>query len=562
MEYNLPNPEDNIQITKELLDNHLKITNGKVVTRFPPEPNGYLHLGHAKAMYINFNYAKSKSGICYMRFDDTNPEKESQEYIDSILSDVSWLGHKPYKITHTSDYLDQLYNFGIQLIKNDKAYICELDSTTMREQRHNCIDSPYRNRPIEESLKLFDEMKNGKYGENVMTLRLKCNMKSPNPNMRDMVACRVISNENSKLSSNIFFTYDFSHPIVDSLENITHSLCSMEFQTRNELYKWVCDSLKIYKAPQIEYSRLHITHTILSKRKLIELVNNKIVTGWDDPRMPTLQGLRRRGYTAEALNDFCKRIGLSIATTAKVINYELLEECLRQDLDVKAPRAMAIFNPLKVILINVPTDTIQTISALNFPNLGEKSATHKINVGNVIYIDRDDFRVQDSPKYFRLAPNKIVRLKYFGLIKCVDLDQLISSNKNKSIEYDESLGNMNFDEIYCELLPNDYVLPSNQKRVRGTINWVSDIDHYKIEVMKYDHLFPKVLNKSVEWKSQLNMNSKTVINAMVDKSVIDKENTKFQFERVGYFSIDPATTNEKIVMNMITSLKENKDKHL
>lgn len=543
MEFNLPHPANNIQINPELLEKHLNETGGKVVTRFPPEPNGHLHLGHAKAIFINFTFANSDNGKCYLRLDNTNPLKETQEYIDSIIEDVEWLGYKPYKITSTLDYSDQLMEYAKKLIQCDKAYICELDSKTMREQRYNCIESPYRNRPINESLKLFEEMIQGKHKENSMTLRLKCDMKSNNPNMRDLVAYRILTTEHNQQKYNICPTYDYSHPIVDSIENITHSLCSIEFQTRNDLYRWIPETIGIYRPPQIEYSRLNITHTVLSKRKLIELVNGGIVDGWDDPRMPTIKGLRRKGYTPEAINDFCKRIGISLATSAGVINYKLLEECLRQDLDAKAPRVMAILNPLKVIIINMKENEVNEAVALDFPNLGVTSPTHKINVGKIVYIDKEDFRMEDSPKYYRLAPNKIVRLKYFGLIKCV--------------------GMMTHDgltpiEIHVELLPKDY---KPEKRVQGTINWVSEIDHCQVEVRKYEHLFPEELNNMSDWKNQLNPNSKTIISVMTDQSIKNaKVYDKFQFERIGYFCVDPDTTDNKMVMNLTVSLKESKDK--
>lgn len=537
----LPDIRSNIQLNPLLLEKHLKETNGMIITRFPPEPNGYLHLGHAKAIFINFTFAKSKNGICYLRLDDTNPLKETQEYVDSIIEDVKWLGHKPYKITNTSDYNDQLYDYAIQLIKMNKAYVCESNKETIKKQRMDDIESIYRNRPIEESLKLFEEMTQGKHKEGSMVLRLKSDTKSGNPNMKDLVAYRIFPINTSKYNG--FFTYDFSHPIVDSLENITHSLCSMEFQTRNELYRWVTETLGIYAPPQIEYSRLNITHTVLSKRKLIELVNDNIIEGWDDPRMPTIKGLRRRGYTAEAINDFCERIGLSLATSSSTIKYELLEECLRQDLEKKAPRVMAIINPLKIIITNISNNDNIEVLALDFPNLGNSSAKHKINVGNIVYIDKDDFRLIDVPNYFRLAPNKIVRLKYLGLIKC----------------YDVKINSLNeVAELYCELLPSDF---KPEKRVQGTINWISEIDHCEIEIRKYDHLFPEKLDMNKEWKQQLNSNSKIIINIMTDTSIKNNKIDKFQFERIGYFSVDPDTTNDKIVMNMITPLKENKDKH-
>ncbi|QKF94353.1 glutaminyl-tRNA synthetase [Fadolivirus algeromassiliense] len=525
-----------------LLDNYPKIE-GKVITRFPPEPNGYLHLGHAKAIFTNFMFAKYNNGHCYLRLDDTNPLNEKKEYTDSIIEDVKWLGYEPYKITYTLDYYDKLYEYAKELILKNKAYVCELDREKMQKDRYDGIESPFRNRPINESLKLFEEMKDGKYKEGKMTLRLKGDMKSNNPNMRDLVAYRILKSEYIKLKYNVYPTYDYSHPIVDSLENITHSLCSMEFQTRNDLYRWIPETLGIYRPPQIEYARLNITNTVLSKRKLIELVNDNIVSGWDDPRMPTIKGLRRRGYTPEALNDFCKRIGMSIGTSAGMVNYKLLEECLRQDLDIRAPRVMAIMNPLKVKILNMKENEIITVNALDYPNLGEKSTTHPINVGDTVYIDREDFRMEDSPKYFRLAPNKIVRLKYLGLVKCIGVQ---SKDNNNPIE------------IYVELLPKDF---KPEKRVQGTINWVSEIDHLNVEVRKYDHLFPEVMDDNKEWKSQLNLNSRSVMNIKTDTSIRSgKVFDKYQFERIGYFCIDLDTTNDLIVMNQTVGLKEDKNK--
>lgn len=545
MEFNLPEPTENIQPNPNLLVKHLQETGGKIVTRFPPEPNGYLHIGHAKAMFINFTFAKSKDGMCYMRFDDTNPYKEKQEYIDSILEDVKWMGHVPYRVTYTSDYFDQLYDYAVRMITIDKAYVCELDDETMRKNRYDCIDSPYRNRPTEESLRLFSEMREGKHKEGSMTLRMKGDMQSNNPNMRDLVAYRILFKEHPRTGNKwkVYATYDYSHPIVDSLENITHSLCSIEFQTRNELYRWIPETLNIYRPPQIEYSRLNITHTVLSKRKLIELVNDKIVDGWDDPRLPTIKGLRRKGYTPEAINDFCKRIGVSLGVSAGTVNYKLLEECLRQDLDTKAPRVMAIMNPLKITIMNIKDNEIITVHALDFPNSDTNKNNHEIKVGRVVYIDREDFRMEDSPKYFRLAPNKIVRLKYLGLVNCFGVH---TNGENEPVN------------IYVELLPTDY---KPAKRVQGTINWVSEIDHLNVEVRKYDHLFPEELDGNKEWKDQLNKNSKSVMNIMTDTSIRNaKPFDKFQFERIGYFCVDPDTTNNKIVMNATVSLKENKDK--
>lgn len=547
MNFNFSDPKDNVQISNDLLEKHLNETKCKIVTRFPPESNGFLYLGHAKAMNINFGFAKAKNGICYLRFDDTNPAKERQEYIDSILEDMLFLGHVPYRVTYTSDYFDILYENALKLIKTGKAYVDELDQETMQKQRYNKIESPYRNRSIDESLKLFDEMKNGLHKENSIVLRLKIDMNDDNPNMRDPVAYRILFKNHPRTGNKwcIYPSYDYSHPIVDSLENITHSLCSIEFQIRNKLYKWIPDALNIYKAPQIEYSRLNISHTVLSKRKLIQLVENNIVDGWDDPRLPTIKGLKRKGYTANSINEFCNRIGISVGISSQtLVNYELLEECLRHDLEDKTPRVMAIINPLKVIITNLSDDHKIMINALDFPNLKEKSTTHLINVRNVVYIEKDDFRMQDSPNYFRLAPNKIVRLKYFGLIKCNDV---IKDNNN------------NITELHVELLPVDY---NPCKRIKGTINWISDIDHSLVEIRKYDHLFPKQLNDSKEWLSQLNMNSKEIITVMTDNFVLNtKPYTKFQFERIGYFLVDPDTSDKKIVMNMITALKQSNYKN-
>lgn len=525
----------------------------QIITRFPPEPSGYLHLGHAKAMFVSFNFAKKNSGLCYMRFDDTNPIKEKQEYIDSILEDLKWLCHEPYKITYTSDYFDQLYECAINMIKNDKAYVCELNSEDMQKQRYDSVESPYRNRPINDSLKLFNEMKEGKHAEGSITLRLKGDMKSNNTNMRDMVAYRILFREHPKTGNkyNIYPTYDFSHPIVDYLEKISHSFCSSEFQSRNELYNWIISSLYIKDLPntkdhipiQIEYCKLNVTHTVLSKRKLIQLVNNNIVSGWDDPRMSTIRGLRRRGYTANAINDFCQRIGTSIGTSCASVNYNLLEACLRYDLEDKAPRIMAVMNPLKVNIINVKN--ITEVFVLDFPTLGELSSKHKINVGNTVYIDKDDFRLVDSKDYFRLAPNKIVRLKYFGLIKCVNYKLDINNCVH---------------ELDVELLDKNY---KPEKRVKGTINWVSDINKYDIEVRKYDHLFPQELDPNKDFIEQINTNSLTILNVMVDSSIKDaKINDKFQFERIGYINIDQDSTCDKIIANLSVFLKEDKNKNI
>ena len=541
--FELTDPFKNKQLNYRLLYEHLKKTGGKVVTRFPPEPNGYLHLGHAKAMFINFKYAEHKNGFCYLRLDDTNPLKETQDYVNSILTDVTWLGHKLFKITFSSDYFDQLIFYAKELIKKNKAYVCQLDRDTLQKERHEGIESMFRNRSTEESLKLFEEMVEGRYKDGEMTLRLKIDMKHNNHNMRDPVAYRIMHIDHYRTQNKykIYPTYEYSHPIIDSLENITHSLCSMEFIGRNELYKWILDELEIYKPPQIEYSRINISNTILSKRKLIELVNDKIVCGWDDPRMPTIIGLKRKGYTAESINDFCKRVGVHFGMNNSVIDYSLLEECLRQDLDFRAPRVMAVLDPLKVNIINLNED-LKYADVLDFPNFKERSTVHKVGYTNKIYIDRSDFRLIDSPDYFRLAPNKIVRLKYVGLVKCV----------NYKIVDD------NIDEVDVVLLPFEF---KPEHRIKGTLNWVSEFDFLKVEIRRYDHLFPFHINDNIDWKSQLNNCSFNKTSGYTDSSIKNANIfDKFQFERIGYFCVDPDSSQDNLILNMTVALKENKNK--
>lgn len=531
----LPPIEENHQIRPEIMEKHLAATGGRVVTRFPPEPNGYLHIGHAKAMFINFEYARLNHGYCYLRFDDTNPNKEKQEFIDSIIQDLHWLGHKEYKITYTSDYFDQLYNYAVTLIEKDKAYICELDSATMQEGRYKGIESPYRNRPIVDSLRLFEEMRAGSHKEGSMTLRLKGDMTSNNTTMRDLVAYRILFSPHPRTQNNwcIYPSYDYSHPLVDSLENITHSLCSIEFKTRNELYRWILETLEIYRPPQIEYSRLNISHMVLSKRKLITLVERGIVKGWDDPRMPTLQGLRRRGYTPAAINDFCSRVGINLGgSDYNLVKYQLLEECLRQDLENKAPRLLAVLNPLKCIIENL--NSTLTVQATDFPNL-PNSPVHPIKVGPSIYIDRDDFRTEDSKNYFRLAPNKIVRLKYLGLVQCV---------------------NYKPEELHLRLVENSSL------KVRGTLNWVSDLDCISAKIRHYDHMFPQNLDED-DWLSRINTHSsETIMEAKIDSSILKyRSGDKVQFERIGYFCLDPDTQVSHPILNFTVKLREDKGKN-
>ena len=414
-----PSPEENVQIHPELLSTHLKATGGRVVTRFPPEPNGYLHLGHVKAMNLNFGYAKKNDGRCYMRFDDTNPEAEKQIYIDSILENLTLLGHTPYKITYASDYFDQMYEFARELIRRDKAYIDFSTSAEMSEQRLHKRESKWRSLPTEQSMSLFEDMRNSRFKEGEVTLRLKQDMTSPNPCMRDLVAYRIKYLPHPRTGDKwcIYPSYDFAHPICDSLENITHSLCTLEFEIRRENYNWLIDTLGIYRAPQIEYSRLNLTHTVLSKRKLIQLVEGHYVDGWDDPRMPTVNGMRRRGILPEALRDFCDKIG--VTRNANVISLELFEQCIRQSLE-NVPRIMCVLDPLRVVITNWdPEREPLACSAKHHPVLDNGS--HNILFGSIIHIDRSDFREQDEKGLLWISSRERGGHKYAYNIRCNEI---------------------------------------------------------------------------------------------------------------------------------------------
>ena len=539
--FELYKPTENYTNKPEKLQEHLKITGGKVITRFPPEPNGYLHIGHSKAMFINFGYAAKKDGLCYMRFDDTNPETEEQEYIDAILDDINWLGYKPYKITYTSDYFEQLINFAVDLIKKDKAFVCELSSEQLRKDRINFIDSPYRNRPTNESLDLFNRMIKGEFKPGMYTLRLKMDSKSGNPNMRDPVAYRIIDTPHPRTGATykIYPSYDYSHCIVDSLENITHSLCTMEFQSRNECYQWILEALDLYRPNQIEYNRLNLTHVLLSKRKLIKLVTSKIVDGWDDPRMPTIKGLRRKGYTKEAINMFCSDIGVNIGGALSIVNYDRLETCIRKDLDTKALRKIVVMNPIKVNIINFSNNNTKVI-AKDFPNLGKDSTIREINIGPNIYIDASDFKLEPDENFFRLKPNGVVRLKYAFPIKYISHE--VGSDGNISNVYVEALYN------YTD-------------KIKGTISWLS-VDHsLSVEIREYSHLFPENMPSDDEWLNYVNKNSKHIFKGLTELSLQNASiGDRFQFERFGYYILDKDTIDGKLVFTKIVDLKEAKDK--
>jgi len=539
----LHEPKDNPYCPPDLLKLHLERTGGKIYTRFPPEPNGYLHIGHAKSMNLNFGYAKKMGGECYMRFDDTNPVKEKTEYIDSILGSVAWLGHKPWKITYSSDYFDQLYDLAVELIKRDKAYVCHQTGPEMSEGRKNKIASPWRNRPIEESLRLFEQMKNGLFAEGSVTLRMKGDMNSDNPNMRDLVAYRIKFSAHPHVGDKwcIYPSYDFTHCIIDSLEDITHSLCTLEFEIRRESYIWLLRVLDLYVSPQIEFSRLNITGHVMSKRKLTELVERKIVNGWDDPRLPTIDGLRRRGYTPEAINNFCEKVG--ITRNSGFVGLDLLEGCVRDHLDATAPRLMVVLEPLRVVITNF--DEVIEVEAPNHPKNAEMG-TRKIPFSKVLYIEQSDFRLEDAKNYFRLAPGKEVGLKYFtrGNLKCTAVK---TDASGKLVE------------IEAEIV--------EKKKVQAHIHWVAEpqpgVSPVSIEVRQYDHLF--TVDKPGEEDNYLDLiNPDSLVfyrSALAEPSIASfKIEDKAQFERLGFFSMDLDASPAKQVWNLTVNLKESSNK--
>jgi glutaminyl-tRNA synthetase len=536
-------PEKNTQATPELLAAHLKETGGQIFTRFPPEPNGYLHIGHAKSMNLNFGLAKKFNGICYMRFDDSNPETEKVEYIDSILNDVQWMGHKWDRLTYASDYFPRLYECAIQLIKLGKAFVCHQTGEEIEISRKNHTDSPYRERSVEENLTLFEEMKAGKWKEGTATLRMKMDMKSGNSCMWDLIAYRIkfVPHHRTKDQWCIYPSYDFTHCLCDTFENITHSLCTLEFNMRRESYNWLVNTLGLYLAKVHEFARLQLTNTILSKRKLIQLVEGKHVTGWDDPRMSTVSGFRRRGFSPEGINKFCDDVG--ITTRVSLIPIEKLEQFVRLDLDKTSRRIFAIFDPIRVTLKNFDGE-VKSIKCPNVPNL-PVFGDHFIPFTDTFFIERNDFREKDEKDYFGMAldnSEKIVRLKYTDFnIKLIE----IKKNEDGSIS---------------ELIAEHSTLTS-----KHAIHWVpitAGEEPIKIEVREYDRLFlseDPVGAFGKQWLNDLNPNSLKVVSAIIDPSVRElKPYDRIQLERAGFYMVDPDTTNEKVVLNKTMGLKESK----
>jgi glutaminyl-tRNA synthetase len=526
---------------------------GRVHTRFPPEPNGYLHIGHAKSICLNFGVAEEFGGLCNLRFDDTNPSKEEVEYIESIKEDVRWLGFDwDDRLFYASDYFERLYQFAEQLIEIGKAYVCDLSADEIREYRGTLTEpgreSPYRDRSVEENLDLFRRMRAGEFPEGSRTLRAKIDMASPNLLMRDPVMYRIMYVPHHRTGDAwcIYPMYDFAHCISDSIEGITHSLCTLEFENNRPLYDWFLDQLGVYHPQQIEFARLNLSYTVLSKRKLRRLVEEGVVDGWDDPRMPTLSGLRRRGYTPEAIRNFCERIGVAKSNT--VIDVALLEHYVRQDLNLRAPRVMAVLRPLRVVIENYPEGQVEELDAENNPEDADMG-WRKLPFSRVLYIERDDFREDPPRKFFRLAPGREVRLKHAYLITCVNVVK------------DATTGEVV--ELRCTYDPETRggAAPDGRK-VRGTLHWVSAEHALDAEVRLYDHLFTKPNPDDVEtgqdFTANLNRRSLEVLTGCkVEPSLGGAApGMRFQFLRQGYFCVDADSTAGALVFNRTASLRD------
>jgi glutaminyl-tRNA synthetase len=525
---------------------------GRVQTRFPPEPNGYLHIGHAKAIYLDFGLAAEFGGHTNLRFDDTNPEKEEVEYVDSIKEDVKWLGFQWDGLFYASDYFDQLYAWAVQLIKAGKAYVDDLSADEIRQYRGTLTEpgkeSPFRNRSIEESLALFERMRAGEFPDGSRTLRAKIDMASPNFNLRDPVMYRILHADHHRTRGKwcIYPMYDFAHGQSDSLERVTHSMCTLEFEDHRPLYNWFIKELGIFPTQQIEFDRLNLTYTILSKRKLLQLVREGRVSGWDDPRMPTLSGIRRRGYTPEAIRNFCGAIGVSKTTGS--IELAMLEHFVREDLNKRAPRAMAVLHPLKVVIDNYPENQTEEMDAVNNPE--EASAgSRKIPFSRELYIEQDDFREIPPPKYFRLSPGREVRLRYGYFVTC---KSVVTNDKGEVVE------------VHCTYDPatrggNN---PPDGRKEKSTIHWVSAAHAVNAEVRIYENLFskedPNQTEPGQEFTANLNPNSLEVLtDAKLEPSLANAApGGRYQFERLGYFCADPDSAPGKPVFNRTVALKD------
>ena len=523
---------------------------GRVQTRFPPEPNGYLHIGHAKAICLDFGLADEFGGKTNLRFDDTNPTKEETEYVEAIMEDVRWLGFEWDGLFYASDYFQQLYEWAIKLIKDGKAYVCDLTADQIREHRGTLTepgkDSPYRNRSVEENLDLFERMKNGEFPDGSRTLRAKIDMASPNLSFRDPVMYRILHQHHHRTGDDwcIYPMYDYAHGQSDSIEQVTHSICTLEFDNNRHLYNWFIEQLGIFPSQQFEFDRLSLTYTIMSKRKLLKLVQENLVNGWDDPRMPTLSGMRRRGYTPEAIRDFCASLGVS--KTNGITQLQQLEYYVRQDLNKHAARVMAVLNPLKVVLTNYPDDLVEEMDAVNNPE-DASAGTRKIPFSKVLYIEQDDFREVPPPKYYRLSPGKEVRLRYGYIIKC---ESVVKDAEGNVVE------------VHCTYDPDSRSGgPTSNRKVKATIHWVSAAHAIDAEARNYDTLFakenPDEVEEGQDFTANLNPNSLEVLTAKVEPSLKGAAaGARYQFERMGYFCVDPDSTSDRLVFNRTIGLKD------
>ncbi len=540
---------------KEIIQEDLRTNKwgGRVQTRFPPEPNGYLHIGHAKSICLNFGTAAEFGGKCNLRFDDTNPSKEEVEYVDSIKEDVRWLGFDwEDRLFFASDYFEQMYEYAVQLVKQGRAFVCDLSADEITQYRGTLTEpgkeSPYRNRSVEENLDLFERMRKGEFPNGARVLRAKIDMASPNLNLRDPIMYRIVHAEHHRTGNQwcIYPTYDWAHGLEDSIEGITHSICTLEFEDHRPLYDWYLDQLGVYHPRQIEFARLNLNYTVMSKRKLLRLVQEKYVSGWDDPRMPTICGFRRRGYTPESIRVFADKIG--VAKRDSVVDFALLEHCLREDLNKWAPRVMGVLRPLKVIIDNYPEDSVEELEAVNNPE-DPAAGMRKVPFSRELYIEQDDFREEPPKGFFRLSPGKEVRLRYAYIIKC------------ESVVKDEKTGEVK--ELHCTY---DSETKSGSagadRKVKATLHWVSASHAIEAEVRLYEHLFiipdPDDVPEGTDFTANLNPKSLEVLKSCrVEPSLADaKPKDRYQFERLGYFCVDLDSTKEKLVFNRTVTLRD------
>jgi glutaminyl-tRNA synthetase len=540
---------------REIITEDLKTNKwgGRVHTRFPPEPNGYLHIGHAKSICLNFGLAAEFGGLCNLRFDDTNPSKEDIEYVESIKQDIRWLGFDwEERLFFASDYFEQMYQYAVQLIKAGKAYVCDLSPDEITKYRGTLTepgkDSPYRNRSIEENLDLFERMRAGEFPNGSRVLRAKIDMASPNINMRDPIMYRILHAEHHRTGNKwcIYPTYDWAHGLEDSIEKITHSICTLEFEDHRPLYDWYLDQLGVYHPQQIEFARLNLNYTVMSKRKLLRLVQEGHVRGWDDPRMPTICGLRRRGYTPKAIRDLCERAG--VAKRNSVVDIALLEHCLREDLNKRAPRVMAVLRPLRVVIDNYPEGQVEKLDAVNNPE-DSSMGTRKIPFSRVLYIERDDFREIPPKGFFRLSPGNEVRLKHAYIIKC---EQVVKDEKTGEVI-----------ELHCSYDPETKSGGVKAgRKVKSTLHWVSADHALPAEVRLYNHLFvtpnPDDVPDGSDFKVNLNPNSlETLTSCKVEPNLRSaKIGDKYQFLRMGYFCVDPDSSDQKLAFNRTVTLQD------